>query len=72
MRGVVLLGLLTPRRSPLPPAAQALALHGSPENTSSLMRRGLVFQYRAADCYQLADNLWADGGLVRAPGPQAP
>ena len=42
----------------------ALTLHGSPTNTSSLPRRGLVFQYRAADNYQLADNLWKDGGLL--------
>eukprot|EP01047_Picozoa_sp_COSAG01_P070865 COSAG01_NODE_10855_length_2067_cov_25.166667_2_plen_313_part_00 len=42
----------------------ALTLHGSPENCSGLRRRGLVFQYRAADSYQLADNLWADGGLL--------
>ena len=28
------------------------------------MTTGLVFQYRAADAYQLADNLWEDGGLV--------
>eukprot|EP01048_Picozoa_sp_COSAG05_P005535 COSAG05_NODE_331_length_11273_cov_3.896635_5_plen_178_part_00 len=42
----------------------ALTLHGSPENASGLPRRGLVFQYRAADSYQLADNLWKDGGLL--------
>eukprot|EP01043_Picozoa_sp_COSAG02_P011366 COSAG02_NODE_417_length_22746_cov_9.074172_17_plen_94_part_00 len=29
-----------------------------------LVGAGLVFQYRAADAYQLADNLWEDGGLV--------
>ena len=33
-------------------------------NASGKPRRGLVFQYRAADAYQLADNLWEDGGLV--------
>ena len=30
----------------------------------TLVGAGLVFQYRAADAYQLADNLWEDGGLV--------
>jgi phytanoyl-CoA hydroxylase len=41
-----------------------MTLHGSPENISGLPRRGLVFQFRAADAYQLADNLWEDGGLL--------
>jgi ectoine hydroxylase-related dioxygenase (phytanoyl-CoA dioxygenase family) len=42
----------------------ALTLHGSPANISGRPRRGIVFQYRAADAYQLADNLWADDGLL--------
>ncbi|MDA0838968.1 MAG: phytanoyl-CoA dioxygenase family protein [Planctomycetota bacterium] len=42
----------------------ALTLHGSPANISGHPRRGIVFQYRAADAYQLADNLWDDGGLL--------
>ncbi len=34
------------------------------QSLSELVGAGLVFQYRAADAYQLADNLWEDGGLV--------
>ena len=41
-----------------------LALHGSPPNRSGRPRRGLVFQYRADDAYQLADHVFADTGLV--------
>lgn len=41
-----------------------LALHGSPPNLSGRPRRGLVFQYRADDAYQLADTVFADTGLV--------
>lgn len=41
-----------------------LALHGSPPNRSNRPRRGLVFQYRADDAYQLADYVFADTGLV--------
>jgi len=43
---------------------QCLTLHGSPPNLTGHQRRGLVFQYRASDAYQLADNLWEDGGLL--------
>ena len=39
-------------------------LHGSPPNRSGKLRRGIVYQYRAADAYQLTDQLWDDGGLV--------
>ena len=40
-----------------------LTLHGSPVNESGRPRRGLVFSYRAADAYQLADTVFADTGL---------
>jgi phytanoyl-CoA hydroxylase len=41
-----------------------LTLHGSGPNLSGRPRRGLVFQYRADDAYQLADGVWADTGLM--------
>lgn len=41
-----------------------LALHGSEANLSGKPRRGIVFQYRADDAYQLADNIWDDTGLL--------
>lgn len=41
-----------------------LTLHGSPPNRSGRPRRGLVFQYRADDAYQLADTVFEDTGLV--------
>jgi hypothetical protein len=40
-----------------------LTLHGSPVNRSGMPRRLVVFQYRAGDCYQLADNVWEDTGF---------
>lgn len=40
-----------------------LTLHGSPANRSGKPRRLVVFQYRAGDCYQLADNTWDDTGF---------
>lgn len=43
-----------------------LTLHGSPVNRSGLPRRGLVFQYRADDAYQLADHIFDDTGLLIA------
>ncbi|MBV7338044.1 phytanoyl-CoA dioxygenase family protein [Chloroflexi bacterium TSY] len=42
----------------------ALTLHGSPANLSGKPRRGVVFQYRADDAFQLADGVWADTGLL--------
>lgn len=42
----------------------ALALHGSEANLSGQPRRGLVFQYRADDAFQLADGIWEDTGLL--------
>ena len=41
-----------------------LALHGSENNQSGRPRRGLVFQYRADDAFQLADTVFADTGMV--------
>lgn len=41
-----------------------LSLHGSEVNQSGNPRRGIVFQYRADDAYQLADNIWEDTGLL--------
>lgn len=40
-----------------------LTLHGSPANRSGQPRRGVVFQYRADDAYQLCDGVWADTGI---------
>ncbi|MBI3830795.1 MAG: phytanoyl-CoA dioxygenase family protein [Planctomycetes bacterium] len=40
----------------------AYTLHGSPPNRSGAPRRGIVFQYRADDAYQLADHVWVDTG----------
>jgi len=39
-------------------------LHYSPVNHSGAPRRGLTFAYRAADSYQLADDLWSETGMV--------
>ena len=41
-----------------------LSLHGSEPNLSGKPRRGLVFQYRADDAYQLADNVFKDTGIL--------
>lgn len=41
-----------------------LTLHGSGPNLSGNPRRGIVFQYRADDAFQLADTVWADTGLL--------
>ncbi|MCZ7649159.1 MAG: phytanoyl-CoA dioxygenase family protein [Planctomycetota bacterium] len=40
-----------------------LTLHGSGPNKSGLPRRGVVYQYRNADAYQLADHIWQDTGF---------
>lgn len=40
-----------------------LTLHGSGPNLSGRPRRGIVFQYRAADAYQMADTLFSDTGV---------
>ena len=41
-----------------------LTVHGSGPNPSGNPRRGIVFQYRADDAYQLADNVWDDTGVL--------
>ena len=41
-----------------------LTLHGSPVNPSGKPRRGVIFEYRADDAYQLADMVFADTGLL--------
>lgn len=41
-----------------------LMLHSSGPNPSGRPRRGLVFQYRADDAFQLADGVWGDTGVV--------
>ncbi|MCE9615395.1 MAG: phytanoyl-CoA dioxygenase family protein [Lentisphaerae bacterium] len=43
-----------------------LTVHGSPPNTSGKPRRFIVFQYRADDAYQLADQVFPDTGLLVA------
>ena len=40
-----------------------LTLHASPNNLSGRPRRGVVFQYRASDAYQMSDHVWADTGF---------
>ena len=39
-----------------------MSLHGSPENASGRPRRGIVYQYRAADAFQLGGHLFLDTG----------
>lgn len=41
-----------------------LMLHGSPPNRSGRPRRGIVYQYRADDAFQLADHVFADTGTM--------
>jgi hypothetical protein len=41
-----------------------LTLHGSGANSSGCPRRGIVFQYRADDAYQMVSNIFPDTGLV--------
>lgn len=41
-----------------------LTLHGSGPNPSGQPRRGIVFQYRADDAHQLADQVFPDTGLL--------
>jgi ectoine hydroxylase-related dioxygenase (phytanoyl-CoA dioxygenase family) len=40
-----------------------LTLHGSGPNQNGKPRRGIVFQYRASDAFQLADKVFEDTGL---------
>lgn len=46
-----------------------LTLHSSPENISGNSRRMAVYQYRAADAYQLAAHVWIDTGLQISGSP---
>ena len=39
-----------------------MSLHASPENASGRPRRGIVYQYRAADAFQLGGHLFLDTG----------
>ena len=41
-----------------------LTLHASPHNISGRPRRGVVFQYRADDAFQLYSHLFTDTGLL--------
>jgi ectoine hydroxylase-related dioxygenase (phytanoyl-CoA dioxygenase family) len=41
-----------------------LVLHGSGPNISGQPRRGVVFQYRADDAFQIADTVFQDTGLI--------
>ena len=41
-----------------------LTLHSSSENHSGKPRRGIVFQYRADDCYQLAGSVLEETGML--------
>lgn len=41
-----------------------LMMHGSGPNPSGRPRRGMVFQYRADDAFQMADGVWKDTGLM--------
>lgn len=53
---------LTPRAGGIS-IHHALTLHGSGVNRTGDPRRGIVFAYRAADAYCLADGLHPDSGL---------
>ena len=48
-----------------------LTMHSSVANRSGAPRRGLVFQFRAADAMQLCDEIWADTGMQVAGSPVA-
>ncbi len=54
---------ITPRRGGIS-LHHCLMLHGAGPNRSGDPRRGLVFQYRADDAFQMADGVWSDTGLV--------
>ena len=41
-----------------------LMVHGSGPDHSGEPRRGIVFQYRADDAFQMADGVWRDTGLM--------
>jgi ectoine hydroxylase-related dioxygenase (phytanoyl-CoA dioxygenase family) len=46
-----------------------LTMHSSIANRSGAPRRGVVFEYRAADAMQFSDEIWADTGLQVAGLP---
>jgi hypothetical protein len=52
---------LTPRAGGMS-LHHCLTLHASPNNASGAKRRGVVFQYRADDAYQLYSHVFADTG----------
>jgi len=52
---------LTPRAGGMS-IHHCLTLHASPNNLSGRPRRGVVFQYRADDAYQLYSHVFADTG----------
>ena len=54
---------LTPRAGGIS-LHHCLTVHGSIANQSDRPRRGLVFQYRADDAYQLAGTVWTDTGIL--------
>jgi ectoine hydroxylase-related dioxygenase (phytanoyl-CoA dioxygenase family) len=58
-----LITLITPKTGGIS-IHHCLTLHGSGPNLSGQPRRGIVFQYRADDAYQLADTVFLDTGLV--------
>jgi phytanoyl-CoA hydroxylase len=53
---------LTPRAGGMS-LHHCLTLHASPNNTSGRPRRGVVFQYRADDAFQLYSHVFADTGF---------
>ena len=46
-----------------------LTLHSSPPNLSGKSRRGIVFEYRACDAYQLAGGVYKDTGILICGDP---
>ena len=48
----------------------SLTLHSSPANLSGKPRRGIAFQYRADDCYQLAGFVTRETGILVAGSHQ--
>jgi len=57
------LALVTPKTGGIS-IHHCLMLHGSEVNLSGKPRRGIVFQYRADDAYQLADTVFVDTGTL--------
>lgn len=65
----------TSRHATLTPRAggisihHCMSLHASPENLSGRPRRGIVYQYRAADAFQLGGHLFLDTGYQVSGSP---